>query len=127
MEDGEDYEDDGDYEDDDFSMSVDVPPSASLPPTVGRSGNFADPGHDEDEWDTESAFSDASTDILIEDDEHEVVPPSFVLSAPVHPQPNDDDELLEPPPQAKEEQPPSITVHGSNSKHPASLRNALLT
>lgn len=92
-------------------MLVDMS-SQTAPPAPEPAASPEGPGYDEDEWDTESAFSDASTDILIED-EDDVVPASFTLPASVHSKP-DDEEQLEPPPQPQEEQP--INVHGSDSK-----------
>jgi hypothetical protein len=118
-------------EDEDVAMLVDDPPLAGSSFSVGARGNSVNPEHDDGGWETESAFSDASTDILIEDDEHEVVPPSFTL-----PTQSSDEEFLEdggfpePPSPPKEEQvPSSAAVYGSDSKRSISLHShdALLT
>ena len=101
-----------DEEDDEDEMLLDMPSQTAPPapePVAGQEG----PANDEDEWDTESAFSDASTDILIED-EDDVVPPSFTLPTFVYPKPDEGDDPLEPPPQPQEER--AINVHGSDSK-----------
>jgi len=119
---------DADMEDGDFTLPMDV--SYSMPPpfTMEVGGNLEAPGFDEDEWDAGSTFSDASTDILIEDDENDAVPPSFTLPTTVPPRSNDDEESLEPPPQPKEEQSSCFTkVYGSESMHSVpSSRDALL-
>lgn len=103
-------------EDGDSDMSIDAPPPAGFSFAIGMGGNSGAPGRDEDESDTESVFSDASTEILVDEDEQEVVPPSFTLPTPVHPQLNDDEELLEPPQPVEERPLRFIVVHGSDSK-----------
>jgi hypothetical protein len=118
-------------EDEDFAMPVDDAPSAGPSFSLGASRSSVDPGYDEDEWDAQSTFSDASTDIFVDDNEHDVVPPSFTLpTQSTNEELFEDSELLHLPSPPEEAQLPSSTVvYGSDSKHLLSLRShdALLT
>ena len=68
-------EDEDDKEDGGGAMDIDVLPPSNLSPfAVEKSG--PPPEQDED-WETDSSVSDTSTEVLIEEDEDDVVPPSF--------------------------------------------------
>lgn len=89
--------------------------------STGAREDSPDPQSDEDnEWDMESVGSDASTDILIEEDEDDVVPRSFGLSAFADPLLHGDhlelDEQLLEPKSEEEPSPPSASVYGSDSE-----------
>ena len=68
-------EDEDDKEDGGDAMDIDLfPPSDLSPSAVEKSGH--PPDQDED-WEADSSVSDAPTEVLIEEDEDDVVPPSF--------------------------------------------------
>ena len=93
-------------------------------PPVEEGLDSPDPDSDgDDEWDAESMFSDASTEILVEEDEDDVVPCSFSLSAPTNPSPPELGEQLPELSTSSEEElsPPSADVYGSNSEHLGSV------
>jgi len=110
-------------EDDDPVGYADIPPL-----DTGARGDSPDLGPEEDdEWDEESAFSDACTEVMVDEDEDDIVPPSFSLSTPVDPLSNGEahnsgEQPSWPSSESKEEQPlPSIGVYGSDSKYPYML------
>jgi hypothetical protein len=114
---------DVDMEDGDAAGHIDLSWLAASSLDTGARRDSPDPQSDEeDEWDIESVSSDASTDVLIEEDEDDVVPRSFSLSTLTNsPLPSDHSKLDEQPiaPSSKsEEEPssPSVGVCGSDSK-----------
>lgn len=115
---------DVDMEDDDAAWSVHLPQLAVPSFDVGARGDeSSDPQSDEDdEWDIESVLSDASTEVLVEEDEDDVVPRSFSLSAFTDPSLHGDclkpdGQLPEPSLKSEEEPaPPSAGVYGSDSE-----------
>lgn len=108
--------------DDDYAdMVIDVP-SHSL----GDNGGPPDPETDEDEaedesWEMESSLSDTGSEVLIEEDDDDIVPPSFSLVTPMHPSSEDcsttEDMATELPLELEEIQvEDSRVVYGSDSK-----------
>ena len=70
-------EDEGEDDKENGGGTMDIgvlPPSNLSPSAVEKSG--PPPDQDED-WETDSSVSDASTEVLIKEDEDDVVPPSF--------------------------------------------------
>ena len=125
QDDGEDSEEDDCYEED--AMPIDVP-SAS----IAAKGMSPDPQTDEENnWEADSSISDTPTEALIEDDEDDVVPPSFNFHTDVS-RPSGDCSSFEKPlelaqrPQVKTTI-GSGTVYGSDGKYLFALSLSLRT
>jgi len=112
-------------EDIDMEDADAVGPSLAAPfLDTGAGGDSPDPQSDEDdEWDMESVLSDASTEILLNEDEDDVVPRSFNFSIPADPSAYGahlklSEQLPELSPSSEEElPPPSANVYGSDSEY----------
>lgn len=116
MEDGDDDDGEDENNEDNDSMLIDAPPL----PTVEKAGP-SDPETDEDEnWEAGSSISDASTEVLIQEDEDDVVPLSFNFLT--HERPSDDCPMSEESPGLSEEPHEGNTVspsavYGSDSMY----------
>lgn len=106
-----------------------MPTDGHLPPT-GEKADSPEPRVDEDnEWETRSLVSDASTEILVEEDDDVVVPSSFDFSGRVRTSDDEDSPMHDENPTDSSLQPyekPSLgsaRVYGSDSKL---LRSPLL-
>lgn len=108
--------------DDDYADMVIDAPSHSL----GDNGRPPNPETDEDEaedeaWEVESSHSDTDSEVLIEEDDDDIVPPSFSFVTPMHPSSEDcsttKDTVTELPLELEEIQvEDSRVVYGSDSK-----------
>lgn len=82
-----------------------------------------DPGVDDDEeWDARSDVSDASTEVLVEEDVDDIVPRSFNITAPVCDSSDDEHSVSDkgssvPPSMPQENLSPPFGVCGTDSKH----------
>jgi hypothetical protein len=114
--DDENDEDEDDKEDGGGAMDIDdLPPSDLSPSAVEKSG--PPPDQDED-WEADSSVSDAPTEVLIEEDEDDVVPPSFsfhILDRPLSDDHPPSEQLPEPP--QEERAISSGAVYGSESMY----------
>lgn len=118
--------------DDDAPSSVHLPSQAVPLFDAGVRGDSPDPQSDDDhdnddEWDVESVVSDASTEVLLEEDEDDIVPRSFNPSTSADPSlHNDRLELDEQSPEDFPESeegppPPPAGVYRSDSESPRSF------
>jgi hypothetical protein len=124
-----------DMEEDEPAVSLDMP-SLTVPSVNPEEMMDDDPDsetEDNDEWEGGSVCSDASTEVMLEEDDDDVVPRSFVLHATSdgdyamsdseHPPSG---EQLEPPPEVeKRETLPSSQVYGSDRQHPVCILFAI--
>lgn len=115
--------DDDDDDDDNYgeAMAIDVPH-----PHLDQREGSPEPETDEDDedadWDAQSSLSDSPSEILIEGDDDDVVPPSFNFPTPAADHPPDVDRSAtegesNPPSQSEENglENPRV-VYGSDSK-----------
>jgi len=120
-------------EDDDTPNSVHLSSPAVPLFDAGVRGDSPDPQSDDDndddnEWDMESMVSDASTEVMLEEDEDDIIPRSFNPSASADTSPHDD--RLELDGESPEDSPeseegpllPPAGVYQSDSESPRSLR-----
>jgi hypothetical protein len=107
-------EDDPMHEDDEYgdAMPIDLPPTS----IIKEAESFDSEADDDDAWEAGSSTSDAPTEVLIQEDEDDVVPPSFNLHNHVHPS-SDDCSLSLEFPQPEERIFKSSSAYGSDSKH----------
>lgn len=109
---------DVDTEDDDAPVSINDHP---LPDGESLGSPEREAGEASDAWESASSFSDAPSEVLIEEDDDDVVPSSFNLSALAHCSEDGDrsapgENPLDHSSQPREEPSPgSPTVYGSNS------------